>query len=206
MTGYFILLALVAAAGSLLWLLGNRGALLKLSLAALLLGSAGYTLQGRPNLFGAPAKPDTAAPGLSFARARHVFFGEFNASERWLLIADSFSARGKHAEAGGVLANAVKHYPGDLPLWIGFANALVEQGRGMTPPAQLAFARAEAIAPGHPATGFFRGLAQARSGEPQAAVNTWRKLLANAPADAGWRPLVEDAAAAFSAQPAPPRR
>jgi cytochrome c-type biogenesis protein CcmH/NrfG len=56
----------------------------------------------------------------------------------------------------------------------------------------MAFARAAELAPGQPAPPFFLGLAEARSGNPQEAVRLWRDILANAPANASWRPIVED--------------
>lgn len=197
--GWLVPLLLIGAASALLWMLGLKGPLLKLAMAAMMLAAGAYTLQGSPGLKGSPAIASSSTEAVPLTRARHVFFGEFNASERWLLLSDAFARRGKSTEAAGVLQTAVRKYPGDLPLWIGFANALVEQGGGMTPAARLAFERAEALAPGHPATAFFRGLAIARSGNPEAGVRIWRELLASAPADASWRPLVEDGVAAFSA-------
>jgi cytochrome c-type biogenesis protein CcmH/NrfG len=56
----------------------------------------------------------------------------------------------------------------------------------------MAFERAGELAPGHPAPPFFLGLAEARSGNPQEAARLWREILAGAPADASWRPLVEN--------------
>jgi len=199
MTGLFLLLALIALGSLVLWLSGTRGAMLKLAVAAMMLGGGGYALQGRPSLEGSPAATDRRQEAVSLERARRAFFGEFNPSEHWLLLSDSFARRGKTAEAAGVLQTATRKYPADLPLWIGFANALVEHGGGMTPAAELAFRRAEALAPGHPATRFFKGLALARSGDPRAALELWRQVLAEAPADASWRPLVEDGVAALSA-------
>ena len=204
MTGLLLLLLLVAAAGALMWFLRVRGPLLKLALAAMMLGGGGYALQGHPGLNGAPAKTVQRAGPVSLTKARHAFFGEFTASERWLLISDAFARRGKATEAAGVLQNAVRKYPGDLPLWLGYANALVEAGGGMTPAAKLAFDRAEALSPAHPATRFFRGLAIARSGDPAAGVAMWREALAAAPADASWRPLLEDGVAALAGTAAPP--
>ena len=198
MTGLILLLLLAGASAGLMWAVGARGPLLKLALAAMMLGGGGYALQGSPGLYGSPAKAVQRAEPVSLTRARHAFFGEFNASERWLLLSDSFARRGKTTEAAGILQTAVRKYPGDLPLWLGFANALVEAGGGMTPAATLAFDRAEALAPAHPATRFFRGLAIARSGDPAAGVAMWREALAAAPADASWRPLLEDGVAAVS--------
>ena len=105
----------------------------------------------------------------------------------------------------GILENATHRYPGSVQLWIGLGNALVDHAHGLTPPAELAFRRAAELAPGHPAPAFFYGLAMARSGNPQAAVAVWREVLANAPADASWRPLVEAGVATLSNAPrAPP--
>ena len=56
----------------------------------------------------------------------------------------------------------------------------------------MAYERAAELAPGHPAPLFFLGLAEARSGNPKEAARLWREILANAPADASWRPLVEN--------------
>jgi cytochrome c-type biogenesis protein CcmH len=206
MTGLILLLALIALSAAIMWLLKVRGPMLKLAIAALTLGGGGYALQGRPELAGSPAAADSRTETISLARARHAFFGEFNPSERWFFIAESFSRRGKMIEAAGVLQNASRKYPGDLPLAIGFANALVDAGGGMTPAATLAFSRAEALSPEHPATRFFHGLAIARSGDPATAVTMWRKALAAAPADASWRPLVEDGVAALSAARQAPKQ
>jgi cytochrome c-type biogenesis protein CcmH len=75
----------------------------------------------------------------------------------------------------------------------------------MTPAAELAYRRAEAAAPGHPAAPFFYGLALARSGDRDGALKLWKDILAKAPANASWRPLVEQGVAALSA-PSPEQR
>jgi cytochrome c-type biogenesis protein CcmH/NrfG len=61
----------------------------------------------------------------------------------------------------------------------------------MNPAAQLAFARAHALAPKNPGPRFFFGLSMAQSGRFDEAEQVWRLLLAGAPADASWRPLVQ---------------
>ncbi len=68
----------------------------------------------------------------------------------------------------------------------------------LTPASDLAFRRAIELAPDHPAPRFFYGLALARSGDVENALALWREILAEAPADASWRPVVEDAVAAIS--------
>ena len=201
MSGWIALALLLAVALGLLWLLRVRGAMFQLSAAALLFAGAGYASQGRPGLEAAPASASEQTAPIPLTTLRHAFFGSFTGSEHWLLIAESYARRGKTEEAAGVLRSAVREHPGDVALWIGLGNALADHAGTITPASQLAFERAAEIAPGHPAPPFFFGLALARSGEPEAALALWRSVLAQAPADAGWRPYVEDAVRAVD----PPR-
>ena len=204
--GWLILLILVAACFGLLWRLGLRGGFLTAGATALMIGASGYALQGRPDLPGAPAQGGEAHDIFPLTDARHAFFGHFTAAESWLLISEALARDGKSEDAVGVLQNAVKRYPGDPQLWIGLGNALVDHSRGLTPPAELAYRRAAEIVPGHPAAPFFYGLALARSGDRAAAIAIWQRVLATAPKDAEWRPLVEQGVAALSKSPSAPNR
>ncbi|MEO5972791.1 MAG: tetratricopeptide repeat protein [Sphingomicrobium sp.] len=197
MSGWVVLVALVALGIGALRLLGARGALLQLGGAALLFGAAGYSLQGRPSLAGSPAGASSTAAPIPLTTIRHTFYGNFTASEHWLLIAESYARRGASEDAAGVLRSAVRAHPRDPALWVGLGNALVDHAGMLTPAAELAFARAAELAPGHPAAPFFLGLARARSGDKAGALALWNEVLASAPANASWRPLVEDAAAAL---------
>ena len=203
--GWVILLAMLAAGLVAFRLLGVRGGFLKAAGAALLIGAAGYALQGSPDLPGAPAQASEARGVLPLAEARHAFFGRFAPAESWLTISEALARHGNGVDAVGILQNAVRRYPGDPQLWIGLGNALVDHAHGLTPPAEFAYRRAAELAPGHPAAPFFYGLALARSGDRQAAVEIWKRILADAPADASWRPLVEQGVATLSA-PRPGRR
>jgi len=205
MIGFVILVLLIALSLAALWLLRVRGGALTASAAALLLGGAGYALQGRPGVPGAPAQNSEAGDVFPLTQARHAFFGEFTFAEPWLRMSEALGRDGKSEDAIGILQNAVKRYPGDPQLWIGLGNALVDHARGMTPAAELAYKRAEEAAPGHPAAPFFYGLALARSGDRDGALKLWRDVLAKAPPSASWRPLVEQGVAALSA-PAPGTR
>jgi cytochrome c-type biogenesis protein CcmH len=199
--GWLILLALIAVSLIILWRLQVRGGLLTASAAALLLGASGYALQGRPGLPGSPAAGDEARDVFPLTDARHAFFGNFTPAEPWLRMSEALARDGKSEDAIGILQNAVTRYPGDPQLWIALGNALVDHARGLTPPAELAYQRAAAAAPGHPAAPFFYGLALARSGDRQAAVDIWKRILAKAPPDASWKPLVEQGVATLSAPP-----
>jgi cytochrome c-type biogenesis protein CcmH len=197
MSGWVALAALFVASLGGLWLLGLRGAMLQLAAAALFVGSAGYALQGRPGLAGSPQAATEGKQVISTTAARHAFFGDFSPGEHWFIIADSFANRGKTMEAVGVLRSAVRAHPEDAQLWIALGNALVDHSGVLTPASQLAYQRAAKLAPEHPAPSFFFGLALARSEDHEDAIRIWSQILANAPANARWRPLVEDAIAAL---------
>jgi cytochrome c-type biogenesis protein CcmH len=204
--GWLILLLLVAASLAALWLFRVRGAAFTASAAALLLGAAGYALQGSPDLRGAPAQGIEGRDYLPLTQARHAFFGHFTPAEPWLRMSEALARDGQSEDAVGILQNAVKRYPGDAQLWIGLGNALVDHARGLTPAAELAYRRAEEVTPGYPGPTFFYGLALARSGDREGAVKLWRNILTTAPTDASWRPLVEQGVAALSGSPAPPAK
>jgi cytochrome c-type biogenesis protein CcmH len=203
--GWLILLLVAASSLAAMRLMGARGGMLQAAAAALLFGSAGYALQGHPDLRGSTAA--TGREGRAYVpltEARHAFFGNFTSEESWLRISEALGRSGDSENSVGILNNAVKRYPRSPQLWIGLGNALVEHAHGLTPPAELAYRRAAELAPGHPAAPFFYGLALARSGDREAAVALWRGLVAKAPPNAPWRPLVEQGIAALgNPRPAP---
>ena len=195
MTAYFVLLLLVALALGVGWLAGLRGGHLTMTASALLLGAAGYAMQGRPGLDGSPRSGTQPTPPISLVEARGAFLGQFHRSSHWLIIADSYSARGKTQDAAGLLRSAVRAHPDDYALWLGLGNALADHAHYLTPAARLAFERSRQLAPQSPAPGYFLGLAMLRSGDAEGALREWRKILAEAPANASWRPRVEDGVA-----------
>lgn len=203
MTGWLAPLMLIGLAATSLYLSGIRGGMLTMASAALFLGGAGYALQGRPGLPGSPRADQASAAVVPLTGARRAFYGQFSPHEHWLIIADSYARRGRTMDAVGVLRNATDKYPDDPILWVGLGNALVDHAGVITPAAQLAYRRAAELTPDHAAPGFFLGLALARSGDRQGAFELWREILADAPADAGWRPLVEDALVALVASARP---
>jgi cytochrome c-type biogenesis protein CcmH len=200
-SAWLILVALIALSLAGFRLLRLRGAMLQLAAAALLVGASGYALQGRPGLAGSPRAAAASTDVIPLTGARNAFFGQFAASGHWLILSDSMARKGNTADAAGILRSAVREHPGDIALWIGLGNALVDHAGMLTPAAQLAYERAAELAPGHPAAALVFGRALARSGDRKAAVAIWREILAEAPADASWRPLVEDAVAALERPP-----
>jgi len=174
-----------------------------LAAAAVAFGCAGYAPKGNPGLPGQPREFAQRPVPMPLTKARHTLMGQFDGADPWLNMADALASRGNTEAAVGVLRSAVREHPGSYKLWVGLGNALTDHARALTPAARFAFARAEELAPGYPAPRFFLGLAEARSGNPDEAVRLWHEVLANAPADASWRPMVEDGLLLIEAAPSP---
>jgi cytochrome c-type biogenesis protein CcmH len=202
-TAWILVLAIFAFSLGLLWALRVRGPMLQFSAAALLFGAAGYAVQGLPGLAGSPRNAEQQSPPIPLTKLRHAFFGTFGPTEHWQVISESYASRGETEEAAKTLAAAVREHPGDPVHWVGLGNALTDHAGTLTPAGQLAFSRAAELAPGHPAPPFFLGLALVRSGDPQDGIALWQGILADSPADASWRPLVEDAIRAVQSPPTP---
>nr|WP_294850178.1 hypothetical protein [uncultured Sphingomonas sp.] len=202
--GVVILLGMAAVVAALLWLMKVRGPILTFSLAALAFGCAGYMTMGRPDLPGSPREGVTPPPPLSLAGARRAFLGQFDNADVWLTMSENMAARGNTRDAAGIMIAATREHPGDYKLWIGLGNALTDQSKTLSPSARFAFERAKQLAPGYPAPLFFYGLAEARSGNPEAAARMWNEILLNAPVNASWRPLVENGLLAIGTAPGEP--
>jgi len=202
MSDLAICIALAVVVAILLRLSGVRGILLALACSALVAGCLLFNALST-NVTTPVDRPGTtrSQPG-SLAADRYAFMGRFTASERWLGMADAIASRGNSADAAGVLVAAVKQHPRDYALWIGLGNMLTDHSGGLNPGARLAYERAIDIAPTYPAPRYFLGLAEARSGNVAEARRLWAGVLATAPANASWRPLVEDRLT----QTAPPAR
>lgn len=194
--GWVIVIALAAIAGGALWKWGGlpRSAFEPVA-AALLLGLAGYALQGSPNL---PAHPVQAPEDTSKAKEADIEIrkemGEqrFGNGPSWLMAADGAMRAGLPSAAVTYIKSGLKQNPRDPDLWVGLGNALVVHNGGMVSPAAVyAFQKAAEIAPEHPGPPFFMGLALAQSGQFAQARAIWTELLARAPADAPWKADLE---------------
>lgn len=193
--GWAVMIGLaVLVAGGLGWFLRkDRGALQFLG-AALLLALAGYAWQGRPGFAGAPKNPveRQQIPESAFAQQREAVLGRFDRAWYWMNLAEGYQRRGDMEGGARILQRAVALNPQNADLWVGLGNALVLHGGGMmSPAAQLAFARAERLAPDHPGPRYFYGLALAQGGNFDEAERIWRALIAEAPPDAEYRRMVE---------------
>lgn len=164
-------------------------------LAALALGLAGYALQGKPGLAGAPSTVVPAAEGTGEATVdlrRAVLPDRFHSRSSRLLISDALARRDRPEEAATMLRGAIREAPRDSEAWLALGNALVAATDGrLTPAAQYAYRRAEELAPESPGVPFFVGIAQLQANNFLDARMLWGEALRRAPEGSEQRAEIE---------------
>lgn len=201
MIGWAALAVIGVAAFGLLWLFGLPRTLWSFAGAALMLGAAGYALQARPDLAGAPVaagkKVQPDEPELH--KLRGDMFGRFTVNDTYFIAADALVRGGDADKAAKMMLGGVRSAPQDPSMWTWLGMTLVEADDGtMSPAAALAFRRGVTLAPKHPGPAFFYGLARARTGQIDAALPWLRKALELTPAKAEYRDEVEGAVRSVS--------
>lgn len=194
MTWLFVLLIAAAVLGLMVFVLKMPRAGWELAGAALLIGIAGYALQGTPGMPGAPKAPveNKKAADEALIKQRQQMGDGFAQGQSWLILADGLARQGQYGAAAEVLRKGTEQFPNDADVWVSMGNALVGHSDGLiTPAAQFAFQKAAMIAPDHPGPPFFMGLALAQSGRLPDARAIWAELLARSPADAPYRADLE---------------
>lgn len=171
--------------------------------AALVFGLAGFALQARPELQGAPKEAVVAVPKSAEAMVtarRELFEGGELAGDRLLLMADGYTRRGQFRDGAALALNAAEARPQSAEAWLAVGTNLLAHANGaLTPAAEEAFRRAIAADPAHPAASYFLGMAQAQNDRLGDARTTWAALLARTPADAPWRAGLERSLAQLDA-------
>jgi cytochrome c-type biogenesis protein CcmH len=193
--GWVAIAVLALLVGLLLWRFGRmpRAALEPVA-AALLLGLAGYALQGSPfqpanEVSARPEKPDVDEEAIA---QRNAMGERFGSEAGWMVAADGAMRAGMTRSAVTYIRSGLRENPDSADLWVGMGNALIAHADGMiTPAAQYAFAQAARIAPEHPGPPFFMGLAMVQAGQIDQARAIWQQLLDRTPANAPWRADLE---------------
>ncbi len=188
--GWIALLVLAAGSFALLVALRLGRLLWSLAGAALMLGAAGYALQGSPFLPARAAVPVMAEtaddPALLDLRDRMV--GRFSGDGAYQVAADAMTRAGDPKSAVTVLLGGIRAVPDSLLLWTALGNALAAHDGGqVSPPALFAFQRAARLSPEHPAPPFFLGLAHVRAGEFAKARPLWARAFALSPDAASYK-------------------
>ena len=184
MMGWLWLAVIGAGAFALLVVLRVDRLLWTMVASALMLGAAGYALQGQPGLAGHEAVPDktTVTDDDATIDLRDKMLERYTGAAAYLVAADAMTRIGERRSAVQVLLGGIRVAPKSLVLWTGLGNALVaHDGNQVSPPALFAFQQAMRLAPRHPAPPFFLGLAYVRTGNFAAARPYWARALALTP-------------------------
>jgi cytochrome c-type biogenesis protein CcmH/NrfG len=207
MNGWFALgLLSVLSLSVLVFFVRSSKGLWQVAAATVLLGMAGYALQGRPSLPPAPAKPlEASAVGATqLVEIRADMDQSFGSAQRWLVTADSFAKQGDYPLSASYIQSGLRTDPQNADLWsaLGLQLMLASEGQ-MSPPAQLAFDKARTIRPIYPAPYYFDGLARLFAGDLDGAILLWEKTVSLATPNAKWKTRIESqllAAKALRAQ------
>lgn len=162
--------------------------------AAGMLAMAGYALQGRPSVAGAPAGavPGKSAAAVDMIAMRAEMDQTFNNARPYLILSDAYARDGDYQFAASYIRSGIKKNPQNADLWAGLGLQLLLASDGqMSPPAKFAFDRAREFSPAQPAPDYFEGLTALFAGRTDVALGLWQGLLVRAPKEAKWKPLLE---------------
>ena len=106
-----------------------------------------------------------------------------------MLLGNAERSRGAAGGGGGGLSRGRSPARFDAEIAGQLAQVLLEADR--TEEARRLLAEALPRAPQHIGLRFLTGLAEARAGRPEMPAAVWRALVADAPAEAPWRAMVE---------------
>ena len=188
--GWVMLVAIGAAAMAAMVLLGVKRLLWSMVGSALMLGAAGYALQGRPLLSASPATPQVAAAATDpmLLDLRDRMLGRFSGDGAYQVASDAMARIGDERAAVQVILGGISKIPESVLLWTGLGTAYTaHDGDQVSPPALFAFQQAARLSPNHPAPPFFLGQAYVEAGQYAEARPYWARALALAPEGASYR-------------------
>lgn len=114
----------------------------------------------------------------------------------WNVLAPVLERLGRFDDAVRAYRNAITYNGESAERRSDLGEAIAAAASGVvTAEAKTEFERAHALNADDPKANYFLGLAAEQDGRKDAAANIWRALLAKAPADAPWRPVVQSSLA-----------
>ena len=158
-----------------------------------------YLTYGAPGLPGQPLSEriatasDTMKPNDLVAKVEARLRDHPEDGTGWDVVAPVYYAMGRYGDAAGAYTNALR-LVGELPRRLqGFANARIREENGIVPQdAKKALERILVIAPDSKEPRIWLALAKEQDGRLADAAADYRELIAEAPADAPWRGVLEE--------------
>jgi cytochrome c-type biogenesis protein CcmH len=180
------------------------------SLALPAVSLALYLVYGAPGLPGQPLSARIAEavsadrPNDLVAKVESRLRAHPDDGVGWDVISPVYYAMGRYADAAGAYANALRLL-GETPVRLqGFANARIGTENGIVPEdARKALERILVLKPDAKEPRIWLALAKEQDGRLAEAAADYQKLLAEAPADAPWRKVLEERLAGLASNPGP---
>ena len=178
----------------------RRGAALVALIAVPVVSLSLYLGLGHPELRSQPLAPRIAAApetqdieGL-VARVEAHLAAAPEDGRGWDVIAPVYLRLGRPQDSARAYSAAIRILGPSAQRYSGLGEALIASENGViTKDAREAFEAASAAEPSAPGPRFYLALARRQQGDTDGAVAEWKALLAEAPADAAWRPVIEEA-------------
>ena len=175
-----------------------------LGIGVIAVSLAGYLALGSPELPGEPlaqrqAVPlDQQDPQMLLAKVEAHLRANPEDGRGWDLVAPVYLELDRFEDAARAYANALRLLGDDVERLAGLGQALTHAAGGIVvAAARDAFERALVLDPSLARARFYLALALEQEGALKEAGEAWRALLAVAPAEAPWRPAVEQRLAAI---------
>src|SRR6185369_16827965 len=123
----------------------------------------------------------------------------------WTVLAPVLARLGRYDDAVGAYRNSITYAGDSAERRSDLGEALAAAAGGVvTAEAKAEFERALAQSADEPRANYYLGLAAEQDGRRTDAATIWRTMLAKAPADAPWRPLVQAALTRVGGGPVAP--
>ena len=183
-----------------------RRAVSVVALAGLPLFAAGlYVRIGSPSLPDFPlaarqqAAPQNASIELLIERVQAILEKNPTDGRGWSVLAPVLFKTGRYSEAVQAFRKSLIYNGETAGRRADLGEALTAAANGVvTAEAKAEFDRALVLDPNESKARYFTGVAMEQDGQSAKAADIWRDMLAKAPADATWRPVVREALARVS--------